>query len=83
MTHDTVFPGDIIPRAEELLSLMFRLVSTVRGGSVNSAEIASQYTTVEEARDAAKRLMHEHQRVVRVMIVEAPASRFVEWMDRS
>jgi hypothetical protein len=62
---------------------MFRLVSTVRGGSVNSPVIASKYTTVEEARDAAKHLMHEHQRVVRVMIVEAHSSKFVEWMDRS
>ena len=62
---------------------MFKLVSTVRGGSVNSPAIASRYTTVEEAREAAKQLMHEHQRVIRVMIVESTSSRFVEWMDRS
>ena len=62
---------------------MFKLVSTVRGGSVNSPAIAIQYATVEEARDAAKQLMHGHQRVVRVMIVESPSSKFVEWMDRS
>ena len=62
---------------------MFKLVSTVRGGSVNSPAIAASYASVEDARDAAKQLMHEHQRVVRVMIVEAPSSRFVEWMDRS
>jgi len=41
-----------------------------------------RYTSVDEARDAAKQLMQEHQRVVRMMIVEEP-SRFVEWMDRS
>jgi hypothetical protein len=62
---------------------MFKLVSTVRGGAVNSAAIAVNYESVEEARVAAKQLMHEYQRVVRVMIVEAPESRFVEWMDRS
>ena len=62
---------------------MFKLVSTVRGGSVNSPAIAESYATVDDAREAAKGLMHAHQRVVRVMIVESPLSRFVEWMDRS
>ena len=62
---------------------MFKLVSTVRGGAVNSPAIAANYSSVEDAREAAKQLMHENQRVVRVMIVEAPDSRFVEWMDRS
>ena len=62
---------------------MFKLVSTVRGGSVNSPAITNQYNTVDEARDAAKQLMHDHQRVVRVMVVDAQSSRFVEWMDRS
>ena len=62
---------------------MFKLVSTVRGGSVNSPATAKKYNTVDEARDAAKQLMHDHQRVVRVMIVEAQSSGFVEWMDRS
>ena len=62
---------------------MFKLVSTGRGGSVNSPAVANQYDTVDEARDAAKQLMHEHQRVVRVMIVDAQSSGFVEWMDRS
>lgn len=62
---------------------MFKLVSTVRGGSVNSPAIARSYTTVEAARDAAKQLMHEYQRVIRVMIVESPSSKFVEWMERS
>ena len=62
---------------------MFKLVSTVRGGAVNAPAIAAAYGSVEEARAAAKALMHEHQRVVRVMIVESPDSRFVEWMDRS
>lgn len=62
---------------------MYKIVSTVRGGAVNSPAIAASYATVEEARDAAKKLMHEHQRVVRVMIVESPASKFIEWIDRS
>ena len=62
---------------------MFKLVSTVRGGAVNNPAIAATYGSVEEARDAAKQLMHEHQRVVRVMIVQSPDSTFVEWMDRS
>ncbi len=62
---------------------MFKLVSTVRGGSVNSAAIAVNYESVDVAREAAKQLMRDHQRVVRVMIVEASDSRFVEWMDRS
>lgn len=61
---------------------MFKLVATVRGGAPNSPAISRRYASVDEARDAAKQMMHEHQRVVRVMIVEEP-SRFVEWMDRS
>ncbi len=61
---------------------MFKLVSTVRGGVVNSPAIAATYGSVDEARDAAKKLMHEHQRIVRIMIVESPDYKFVEWMDR-
>ena len=61
---------------------MYKLVTTVRGGAVNSPAVSLRYPSVDAARDAAKQLMHEHQRVVRVMIVEEP-SRFVEWMDRS
>ena len=61
---------------------MFKLVTTVRGGAANSPAISLRYASVDEAREAAKQLMQEHQRVVRVMIVEEP-SRFVEWMDRS
>ncbi len=49
---------------------------------MNAPAAASQYPSADAAREAAKQLMHEHQRVVRVMIVEEP-SRFVEWMDRS
>ena len=60
---------------------MFKLVVTVRGGATNAPAVSVRYGTVDAARDAAKQLMHEHQRVVRVMIVEEP-SRFVEWMDR-
>ena len=61
---------------------MFKLITTVRGGAVNAPAVSVRYTSVDDAREAAKQLMREHQRVVRVMIVEAP-SRFVEWMDRS
>ena len=39
--------------------------------------------TVDEARESAKQLMQEHQRVIRVMIVESATTKFVEWMDRS
>ncbi|SVD02173.1 uncharacterized protein METZ01_LOCUS355027, partial [marine metagenome] len=49
---------------------------------VNAASASVRYSSADEARVAAKELMHEHQRVVRVMIIEEP-SRFVEWMDRS
>ena len=61
---------------------MFKLITTVRGGSVNAASASVRYSSADEARVAAKELMHEHQRGVRVMIGEEP-SRFVEWMDRS
>ena len=63
-------------------STMFKLVATVRGGATNAPAISTRYASADEAREAAKQLMHSHQRVVRVMIVEEP-SRFVEWMDRS
>ena len=62
---------------------MYKLVSTVRGGAFNSPAIAVNYESVDDAREAAKELMHKNQRVVRVMIVEKSGSRFVEWMDRS
>ena len=60
---------------------MYKLVATVRGGATNAPAVSVRYGTVDDAREAAKQLMHEHQRVVRVMIVEEP-SRFVEWMER-
>ena len=60
---------------------MFKLVTTVRGGSTNASAVSVRYASVTDAKEAAKQLMHENQRVVRVMIVEEP-SRFVEWMDR-
>ena len=60
----------------------FKLVATVRGGATNAPAASLRYDSVDVARDAAKQLMSEYQRVVRVMIVEEP-SRFVEWMDRS
>ena len=62
---------------------MFKLVTTVRGGAVNLPAASAKYASADDARAAAKQLMHEHQRVVRVMIVEDPSSRFVEWFDRS
>lgn len=68
--------GDRLPE-----KTMFKLITTVRGGAVNAPAAYVQYASADEAREAAKALMHEHQRVVRVMIVEEP-SRFVEWMDR-
>ena len=61
---------------------MFKLVTTVRGGAVNSPAAFAKYASADDAKAAAKQLMHEHQRVIRVMIVEEP-SRFVEWFDRS
>jgi len=61
---------------------MYKLVTTVRGGAVNAPAASARYSSADDARTAAKELMHEHQRVVRVMIVEEP-SRFIEWMDRS
>ena len=61
---------------------MFKLVATVRGGATNAPAVSVKYGSVDEARDAAKTLMHEYQRVLRVMILEEP-SRFVEWMERS
>ena len=61
---------------------MFKLITTVRGGAFNAPAASMRYASADEARTAAKELMHEHQRVVRVMIVEEPSS-FVEWMDRS
>jgi hypothetical protein len=61
---------------------MFKLVATVRGGATNSPAATRKYASVDEAREAAKTLMHENQRVIRVMILEDP-SRFVEWLERS
>ena len=62
---------------------MFKLVTTVRGGAVNAPAAFAKYASADDARTAAKQLMHEHQRVIRIMIVEEPSSRFVEWFDRS
>jgi hypothetical protein len=49
---------------------------------VNLPAASATYPSVDEARNAAKAVMHEYQRVIRVMIVEEP-DRFVEWLDRS
>ena len=63
---------------------MFKLIPTVRGGTVNSPLIFVKYATIEEARDATKALTHENARVMRVMIVDASnGSKFVEWIERS
>ena len=63
---------------------MFKLIPTVRGGTVNSPLIFAKYATLEEARDATKALTHENARVTRVMIVDASqGSKFVEWIERS
>lgn len=63
---------------------MFQLVTTVRGGSCNSPLVTKSHDNVEEARAAAKQLMHENGRIARVMIVERNgASRFIEWMDKA
>ena len=61
---------------------MFKLVTTVRGGAVNAAAAWASYQSAADAREAAKKLMHDHQRVIRVMIVEEPST-FVEWIERS
>jgi hypothetical protein len=62
---------------------MFKLVPTVRGGAVNSSLVSSKFSSVDDARAGAKQLMHENSRVIRVMIVEDPSTRFVEWLERS
>lgn len=59
----------------------FRLIASVKRGSVpNTPEAWSVYTTIEAARAAAATLLH-HERVVRVMVVrdESPRS-LVEWL---
>ena len=63
---------------------MFRLIPTVRGGAVNSPLVYSAYTTLDEARDATKALIHDNARVTRVMIVDAAdGAKYVEWIERS
>ena len=63
---------------------MFKLIPTVRGGTVNSPLIFKKYATVDEARDATKALIHENARVTRVMIVDASHGwTFVGWIERS
>jgi hypothetical protein len=63
---------------------MYRLVPTVRGGSTNSPLIARRHDSVDEARAAAKQLMHENSRVVRVaIVVDDLPGRFVEFIERA
>ena len=39
---------------------------------------------LDDAREASKQLMHDNNRVIRVMIVaDQESSRFVEWIERS
>ena len=62
---------------------MFRLVTTVRRGSVSDLAAAwTPYPTIEAARVGAAALLRE-DRVLRVMIVrdEIPQT-FVEWVER-
>ena len=63
---------------------MFKLIATVKRGSTNSPLVAKQFGTIEDARDGAKDLMHENQRISRIMVVhdEIPA-RFAEWIEKS
>ncbi len=63
---------------------MLKLIPTVKRGSTNSALVAQRFETIEDARAGAKELMHENQRVSRIMIVhdEAPV-RFAEWIEKS
>ena len=59
----------------------FRLVASVKRGSVpNMPEAWEVFDTIEAARLGAARLLH-HERVVRVMVVhnESPRS-CVEWL---
>tara|TARA_B100001146_G_C15905794_1_gene316581 strand:- start:321 stop:521 length:201 start_codon:yes stop_codon:yes gene_type:complete len=61
----------------------FRLVANVRGGSTSFPLSAIQYKSLEDARTGAKQLMHEQQRVMRVMVVQDELlPRFVEWLER-
>lgn len=68
---------------EGKVSIMFRLVATMRRGSASGMPQAwARYPTVEAARTGAADLLRE-DRVLRVMIVrnEIPSS-LVEWLDR-
>lgn len=63
---------------------MYKLQATVRGGSSNSPILSKRFATVEDARTAAKHLMHENGRIVRVTVVtDAMPSSFVEWIERA
>ncbi len=63
---------------------MFRLITNVRGGVTSFPLTARRYESLEDARAGAKKLMHEQQRVMRVMVVGDELSpRFVEWIERS
>lgn len=63
---------------------MYKLIASVRGGITNSALLSQRFATVEDARTGAKQLMHENNRVVRIMIVADNGERkFVEWIERS
>lgn len=63
---------------------MFQLVPTVRGGSCNSPLVFSKYESADDARVAAKKLMHENARITRVMIVRSNGDqKFVEWLEKA
>ena len=62
---------------------MFRLITTMRRGSVTNLPTAmARYATVEAARAGTTTLLRD-DRIVRVMIVrnEIPPA-FVEWLER-
>lgn len=63
---------------------MFKLIPTVRGGSTNSPRVSARYASVDEAREGSKQLIHESNRITRVMIVaDEHPPRFVEWIERA
>ncbi|MGE5245712.1 MAG: hypothetical protein ACM3SQ_15930 [Betaproteobacteria bacterium] len=60
----------------------FRLRPIMRQGTPSGVpETWTRYTTVEEARAAAKQMYHD-DRVLRVMLVVDGAGSFLEWIER-
>ena len=61
---------------------MFRLIATVKRGTVDFPQVVPAYATRDLARSAGRELLR-HERVVRVMIVvnDVPP-RFAEWLEK-